>query len=115
VQSILASGATTDAETALLRHLAALKELVAGRIDRARDMESLRTVIRALFVRVDLQSAPFAFRPEGQAQDGSVIDVGEARYWLVPVVRWEMVGPDFEPLKADVPEPDRVLTSATCR
>jgi site-specific DNA recombinase len=51
---IEATGTTTDAEEALLRHLADLKMLVSGNIDRAPDLESLRTVIRQLFERVTL-------------------------------------------------------------
>lgn len=54
VAAIEATGSTTDAEEALLRHLADLRQLVCGTVEQARDIEALRTVVRQLFERVTL-------------------------------------------------------------
>jgi hypothetical protein len=49
VEEITETGAATDAEEALLAQLADLRALVSGIVDQARDIESLRTLVRQLF------------------------------------------------------------------
>jgi site-specific DNA recombinase len=115
VEQIRTTTVTTDAEEELLRHLADLRALVSDTVEEARDPESMRAVLRQLFASVRLVKypAPIAFIPEGAAQDGAMI--GDGAYALLPVSRWQMVGPDLEPIKAAVPGLDEKPNAATCR
>lgn len=114
VEQIVASGATTDAEEALLRLLADLKRLVTGTVDQARDVESLRVVIRTLFASLELISPD---RPLGHGAPGVIVPkVATARagtYLLALRLRPEMVNwTEFAPIRQPLPED---VTPSTCR
>ena len=109
VEQIKAAGATTDAEEALLRLLADLKALVSGTVDEARDVESMRTVIRQLFEQIDLVSPNQPFGPISSPGGGVVIPHDglpqPAPYWLLPHLRPQMVDwRAFEPIRQPLPE-----------
>ncbi|HTX12805.1 MAG TPA: recombinase family protein [Solirubrobacteraceae bacterium] len=72
-EAVEAAGAATDAEEAMLRHLADLKAAVAGKIEQAPDLAAVRATIGQLIESVTLASRtrPFPVWPEG---DG-VLDV----------------------------------------
>lgn len=99
---------TTDAEEALLRHLADLKQAVSGAVDAARDVESLRMVIRQLFDHIELVEWPGfgTGTSEGvlTGEENPAVTVGEQTYGLVPYMRAEMVDTDLRPVKAALPE-----------
>jgi site-specific DNA recombinase len=118
VEQIRARTVISDAEEELLRHLADLRALVSDTVEEARDPESMRAVLRELFESVRLVKcpAPIVFIPEGAAQDAAMIEDGETAYALLPVSRWQMVGPeDLEPIKAAVPGLDEKPNAPTCR
>ena len=126
VVKINAAGATTDAEEALLRHLADLKQLVLSTVDQARDIEGLRTVIRQLFASVELcpPERPFGHGAKGEhiASDAVTDEEGDpmiGSYRLLIRMRPEMVDADWRPIKAQLPEvpanTGEELTSPTCR
>lgn len=116
------AGATTDAEEALLRHLADLKQLVSGTVDQAGDIESLRTVIRSLFASIDLVSPEQPFGPLtnfSQGEKGSPKAVAPpplviphdgmpqpAPYWLLPHLRAEAVDlTEYAPIRQQISGP----------
>jgi site-specific DNA recombinase len=112
VEDIRAEGASTDAEEALLSRLADLKQLVSGTVDQARDIESLRTVIRQLFAHVDLVD-PDHFLPGVREVMPDNGEAHPAPYWLLPKPRAEVV--DWQTMtviRQPVPED---LTLPTCR
>ena len=106
VDQITAAGTTTDAEEALLAHLADLRQLVSGTVGQARDVEGLRTVIRQLFASVRL------IEPD----PGLAAAVNErAPYWLLPILRSETFDwTTLQPIKAPLPTPEDV-TPSVCR
>ena len=101
-------GTATDAEEALLAQLADLKALVSGTVGQARDVESLRTVIRQLFASVAL------ITPEpGALAAAAALGRPPAPYWLAPTLRPAMVDwTTMQPIKPPVPGD---LTLPTCR
>jgi site-specific DNA recombinase len=113
VEQIESAGATTDAEEALLRHLADLHRLVSGTVDQARDIEALRTVIRTLFERVTLIHWSLEDLDEIK---GAGVPVGEGLY-LIPKLRegvWDMDCVSGTLTINQVPVPGE-LTASTCR
>lgn len=141
VEQIEAAGATTDAEETLLQYLADLKVLVCGTVDRARDVEGLRTVIRQLFASIELiewpgfgatrqacqtpaiaASIPSDLTPgSGTTSDGwvapsenVVVEDRGREFGLVLHLRWQMLDGNFEPIRAAVPGLEKV-TAPTCR
>lgn len=97
----------TDTEEALLAQLADLKALVSGTVDQARDVESLRTVIRQLFERVIVR--------EWSWQDleaaGIVLDEG---LFLVPVLREDAIDWSSDALAVNRAPLPGELTLPTC-
>lgn len=83
VEQITEAGTATDAEEALLPQLADLKALVSGTVDHARDVESLRTVIRTLFERIILREWSWEDLAEIEAAG---VGVSEGLF-LIPVLR----------------------------
>jgi len=111
VEQIEARGATTDAEEALLHHLADLKRLVTGTVGQARDMEALRTVVRTLLERVTLTRWSWEDLDEIKAAG---VSAGEGLY-VIPlpregVVDWSSLPPTIN----RVPLPEKLATP-TCR
>jgi site-specific DNA recombinase len=119
-EQVAADRVLLDAQEAILRWLAALKEAVANDVDQAPDLDSLRTTIRQLFESVELvgPDKPFGSGPYG---DGylSAHDprVGEDRLFLklhseaFDFERLEISGFDdgWEPRKVPLPvETDRL-------
>jgi site-specific DNA recombinase len=108
VEQISEAGTATDAEEALLAQLADLKALVSGTVGQARDVESLRTVIRQLFASVTLITPG----PDALAAAAALGRPPEP-YWLAPTLRPEMVDwTTMQPIKPPVPGD---LTLPTCR
>jgi hypothetical protein len=108
VDQINETGTATEAEEALLAQLADLKALVSGAVDQARDVESLRTVIRQLFSSVQLITP----EPEGRAV-AAQLDPQSSPYWLLPMLRPEMVDwTTMEPIRPPLPGD---VTLPTCR
>lgn len=107
---IEATTVTTDAEEALLRHLADLKRLVSGTVDQAQDIEALRTVIRTLFDRITLMRWSWDDLDEIQAAG---IKAGDL--YLVPVPKPGVVDllPDWRFNINKVPLPE--VTTSRCR
>ena len=103
VEQISEAGTATDADEALLAQLADLKALVSGTVEQARDVESLRTVIRQLFVRIDLVAPGEPLRQlfrEGVIEP----DTKQGSYLLVPTLRSEMVDwTTLQPVKPPLP------------
>jgi site-specific DNA recombinase len=107
VEQIENTGATTDAEEALLSHLADLHRLVSGTVGEARDVEALRTVIRTLLEKVTLVQWSWEDLDEIEAAS---VPAGDGLY-LIPKVRegvaeWTSDGPVIH--RVPVPE---LLTS----
>jgi len=139
VQTVQDTRATTDAEEAMLAHLADLKATVAGSLDRAPDLAALRTLIGQVIERVDLASRthPWPLTVEGEGpldtgpdvrvnEDGVPVDAdGEplppspgppADYWLWITVRseaWDAAANKPKAITLDVPEPKP--THSRCR
>jgi site-specific DNA recombinase len=116
VEQIKASPAITDAEEAVLRRLADLKALVSGTVDQARDVEALRTILRQLFMSVELCSPdhPFGHGGDGVMCPQDDHDVRVGRYHLLLRLRPEAIDwTRFEPIKQ--PLPDAKPTTSTCR
>jgi hypothetical protein len=112
VEQITEAGTATDAEEALLAHLADLKALVSGTVDRVRDVQSLRADIRTLFKQVILRRWSWEHLDEIEAAG---VGAGECLF-LIPVLREGVV--DWSTWMA--PEINRVplpgvLTPSTCR
>jgi site-specific DNA recombinase len=106
-----ANGTTTDAEEALLSHLADLKRLVSTTVEQSQDTEALRTVIRTLFSRVILRTWSWDDLDEIEAAG---VSAGDGLF-LVPVLRegvadWSSLPPKIN----QVPVPGEVTTSR-CR
>jgi DNA invertase Pin-like site-specific DNA recombinase len=113
VEQIEATGATTDAEEALLRALADLHRLVSGTVGEARDIEALRTVVRTLLERVTLTS--WAWATDGEIEAAGV-PAGEGLYLLPKlnegVADWSTGSPVIH--RVAVPTVEELALS-TCR
>jgi site-specific DNA recombinase len=110
---IEARGLTTDAEEALLRHLADLKALWSGTVEQAPNIEAQRTVIRQLFERVILVQRGWDTVDE---IEGYGLDAGDGLY-LLPGLRdgvadWSTLPPTIN--RAPVPTGEELATP-TCR
>jgi hypothetical protein len=111
---IEANGTTTDAEEALLNHLADLKRLVSATVGSAssQDTEALRTVIRTLFKQVILR--PWSWEELDEIEATGKVSAGDGLF-LIPVVRVGVVDWSTFPPKTNlVPVPGEVTTSR-CR
>jgi hypothetical protein len=79
-------GVTTDVEEAPLRHGADLKLLVSKTVDRAGDLEALRTVIRTLFKHVILRRSGDGDEVERAEIKAAGVGAGDGMV-LIPVLR----------------------------
>ena len=112
------AGASTDDEEAALRQLADLKNLVHGSVDRAEDLESLRTIIRGLVASVEL-CPPERFYGSGVVRDGVVAEQTPTagKYHLIITVHPEAFDLDaFGPVRPLLPKktPEEP-TASRCR
>lgn len=115
--AVLAVQPAGDAEQAVLDHLAAIKQAVAGAGENAPDLAALRNVISHMFASVELiehgsfgQALPHArgvvAYPSGVDKDPQVKDK-ERRYCLLPKLRFEAVDmATFTPVGQELPISD---------
>jgi hypothetical protein len=96
VQALERTGAVTDAEEALLRQMAAIKQAVADGAGRAPDVDALRNKIGEMFEAVELleydPNGPNPFRQlAGKVKAGLPDKAGDLDihgYFLRPHLRW---------------------------
>lgn len=79
-----AAGALRDADEAVLRHMAALRQAIVQGISDAPDLNSLRTIIRQLFQAVLLL-------PSGDIDTAEVAAAEVGDYVLVPILRDDVI------------------------